>query len=250
MPAPSMDMVKLTSNLISALESSHIHYCLMWSCASVHTTGSDVPTGGSPYLERGQKIAKFTRDCEEAFLESKIDAKCITRIVFPMQYLFFLSDIIQSKGVLPLAVGHGKFAPVHVKDVGTASAHILSKGIPQEHHSQIYTFTGPQLVTGQEFVDRANKALEGTLTFKESSLDEMKGIFDKLVQEGEMNDFERDILLYDSYLIHENLLSIQTLDLKNILGHEPTTIEAFFEENKSAFRPGLSRFFNRWILNV
>lgn len=249
-PFPSTDMVKLNNNLTTAIVESRIHHCLMWSYASLYSEGNFPAQCGCPHLEKGRKLVQSAKECEEMFLESGIHNKCIIRVLFPLQYFFFFSDIIQIKGVVPLAVGQGRFAPVHMKDVGQASANVLGKNISHEHHSQIYTCTGPQLVTGEELVKQANKSLNGTLTYKDCSMQEMKGILDKLVEEKEMSRFEGDLLLYINYLIRENLLSIQTDDMKKLLEGEPASIEAFFEENKSAFRPGLSRFFNRWVLNV
>lgn len=245
-PSPATGLTPLTANVIQAAERASIHHAILWSCSAV----SEVSGRGEelPELEQGKKFLEAMKQLEETFTRSKIPEKVITRITFPMQSLFYFSDVIQNRGFLPLAMGSGRFNPVHLKDVSSACAKLLAADIPDEHRNQVYTFTGPHEITAKELVEELNKSVQGKITLKEVSLPEFRDALNELVKNKQMTEYEKDVMIYENYLISQNKAAKSTGDLKKILKRDPSPLSAFFEENKDAFRPGSNRAYGDYFL--
>ncbi|KAJ1512630.1 hypothetical protein HMI55_006160 [Coelomomyces lativittatus] len=246
-PSPATGLSPVSTNIIQAAERASVHHSLLWSCSAVTEVGGGAPgaPGGRteelPELEKGKKFLEAMKLLEDTFQRSKINKKVIARVTFPMQSLFYFTDVIQNRGILPLAMGSGRFNPVHLKDVASACAKILSSDIPEEHKNQVYTFTGPHEITAKELVDEFNKTLQAKIELKEMSLPEFRDTLKKLVDNGQMLEYEKDVMVYENYLISINKAAKTTPDLKKILQRDPANISSFFEENKDAFRPGSNR---------
>lgn len=245
-PSPATGLTPLSANVIQAAERASVQHAVLWSCSAVTEVSGGAPgarTEELPEIEKAKKFLEAMKKLEETFTQSRIPEKVITRITFPMQSLFYFSDVIQNKGQLPLAMGSGRFNPVHLKDVASACAKLLSSSIPDEHRNQVYTFTGPHEVTASELVDELNKSVQGRIELKEVSLPEFRDTLNELVKNGQMLEYEKDVMIYENYLISQNKAAKTTSDLKKILKRDPTSLSAFFDENKDAFRPGSNRTF-------
>ncbi|KAI9136654.1 hypothetical protein BKA69DRAFT_113283 [Paraphysoderma sedebokerense] len=148
--------------------------------------------------------------------------------------LFYLSRWIQDQGILPMATGRGKTAIVNLHDCGIATANILASSM-EEHKNQMYTFTGPELMTGMKLVEHANRVLHSDIEFRDISIEEFKKMMKEI---GEVSDAQIDFAAECCMLMRDNKWAIKTDHLMRCLeGRKPTDIETFFRNNADSFRP-------------
>ncbi|KAL7752448.1 hypothetical protein RI367_001982 [Sorochytrium milnesiophthora] len=232
-PPPMPDMVLRVNNILkSARNNADLTALLLWSKLGAQYAG-DVPDDehdGKP--ERN--IIVLYQEVEELVKRCGIDAGII-RVGFTLQTLFLMSNMIQSRGLVALPSDSAKFAPVNYHDIGRASVNILATGkLPGDINGQTLTFTGPELVTGPEMVDRANKGMNTDIKFEQVSLDEMRAI----LSQTPLPLLQLDGVIATLRLFEDGKLDVETDDLNKALhGKKPSTIESFFEKNHDAFSP-------------
>ncbi|KAJ1499004.1 hypothetical protein HMI55_000138 [Coelomomyces lativittatus] len=268
-PVPTMNLKSDTDNILQACERvSSIKECVLWSMMDVDWESTSTFSFSSsqqqqqqqqqqpPFLtvkeekdiqwienslQRGKEIIRMMKNIEERFVTGLSRCnKVVFRLALPIQSLFFLSDIIQDKAILPLATGTGAFAPVNLQDVGMATANLLStKEDPLKYNHQKFSLTGPQLVTADTLTSYASDALNTKLTYRSLTIQEFDRLLQRLVSIGEMTEFGKDILVYRLLNVRENKAQLKTNDLSLFLANkEPTSIEKFFQDNSQAFKPG------------
>ncbi|KAL7746721.1 hypothetical protein RI367_007883 [Sorochytrium milnesiophthora] len=237
-----------------------------------------------------KNVVKIAYELERLIKKGPVEDWTIVRLGFMMQTLFALSEVIQNRGVIPLAIGEGEFAPVNLKDCARATVTILSeiendddddnddededskKNKKRHSHKrrhrrgekrdneddeddddeddddddnegdferQILTFTGSQLIDGEELAERASRGLGSgsELRFEPVSIEEMRQILESESSD-DLNSFQIEMMLQGMELIEKDKLDIRSHDLQKVLkGREPTTVEKWFEENAAQFKP-------------
>lgn len=235
-PVPNMSLQTCTENVLTACIHAGIKDCVLWSVMEADLI-SGTPKGDQP-IGRGKEINRMIKAVEEKFLNSSIPNKVILRLSLSIQCLFFLSDLIQDRAILPMATGMGTYAPVNLVDVGNATARLVSNSDAMSRfRNQTFTLTGNQLINSDTLAKYASQALNSKIEYRSMSIHEFNDLLQRLVSIGEMTEFTKDVFVYKQYCILENKFSILTEDLKMLLEAEPTTIEKFFEENSQAFKP-------------
>ncbi|KAL7752041.1 hypothetical protein RI367_002570 [Sorochytrium milnesiophthora] len=241
-PEPRFDMVQKMKNVLEvAKNEDDLERIVMWSCvaASAH----------EERREDHKNVIRVYHELEQLMKKTTVEEWVICRIGVPMQVLFSVSEVIQNRGVIPLAIGNGKFAPVNIKDCGYATASLLANHkdvLTKEFNKQTLTFTGPHLVTGQQIADKANRALQTSLTFEDLSIEEMRALLEK---EDELSSFEIEDILILMELIKKGKLDFTTDVLQTLLKKEPMTVEKFFQDNQNAFKPRGGRIANMVVLD-
>lgn len=236
-PVPNMSLQTCTENLLTACIRAEIKDCILWSTMEADLTFStlkdDTPFG------RGKEINRMIKAVEEKFFNSSLSNKVILRLSLSIQFLFFLSDLIQDRAILPLATGTGTYAPVNLVDVGNVTAKLLSNpDAMSRFRNQTFTLTGNQLIDSETLAKFASQALNSKIEYRSMNIHEFNDLLQRLVSIGEMTEFTKDIFVYKQYCILENKFSSLTKDIKMLLDAEPIPIEKFFEENSQAFKPG------------
>ncbi|KAL7752418.1 hypothetical protein RI367_001952 [Sorochytrium milnesiophthora] len=231
----TLEFAKPTINIIQAAERQDVENLLFWSLAGIEHDRADINDKTKTIVKQFKEIEDRVRN------NSDIDKTTTARIGFALQNLFYLSDVIQNRAVLPLPTGESPFAPLNLKDAGVASAILLEKGITSPHHNQVLTFTGSHLLNGPQVVAHANRVLDSRIRYEEVPVSEFRQLLERFEKIGQITEYEKEVFLLQVQLIVSGKLETKTSDLKNVLGKEPTGIERFFEENKDAFQPGRGR---------
>jgi len=221
----------------------------------------------------GSQLIKIYHQLEQCFKRTKIPHTCLVKVGLLMQTFLWYAPQVQDTGTLPLATGDGKFAPVSVRDVSRFMACLLSgkkrrgsgAGQPDrpggdwkawftldgwvasndaaplplasEHHGKAYCLTGCEQVNGKQLVERANKAIGANIKHKDVGLDEARRL---LEQHKEVHKAEMELLLEQYCLIQHGVYAHATRDFETITGRKPMTIEEFFADHASDFKPGRS----------
>ncbi|KAJ3358829.1 hypothetical protein GGF32_009925 [Allomyces javanicus] len=179
-------------------------------------------------------------------MEKEVKHRCkkatICRVGFPMQSMFALSEIIQNKGVMPLNFGNGEVAPVNLKDAMMGLAKVAHESVMHghpgkaatAHHGQLYTLTGTQLLTAAQLASTATHVLEAPVTYRGIDDHEMRRI---LEASSGLHRYDVEEFLTAAKCIRMGKMAIRTQDLERLLQRQPSTIDRFWQENKTMFKP-------------
>jgi uncharacterized protein YbjT (DUF2867 family) len=181
------------------------------------------------------RVMRELHEIEECGKRAGIKHLCIVRKGFMMETMYALSDKIKD-GCLPLAVKHGKFAPVSLNDCchGITKAVMESmKGEDEKEHMKTCNLTGPKLVDGCELAKMASEALDTKIKFEDISMDKMKEL---LKHHHKLHDMEIQMILEMCEMIREDKFEVKSDTLEKLLNEKPMTPQEFFEHHEKEFK--------------
>ena len=212
-PPSTADKVAKACNYIDAAREADVKFILLLSV---------VGTDRDDYLW-GRQFVQI-----EEHLKKKVEKHrwCILRTPFYMQNFFLYKRQI-AEGYLPLPTGTGKFAPLDVCDVGVVAGSILANCA--SHKGNVYELTGPEALNGEQMANAFSKAMGRNIAFRNVSPHEAKEILDSQkipkVEECGLLDFYS--------VVKKGEMDKTTKQFKEIMGHDPKTLEEFLHQNKS-----------------
>lgn len=166
-------------------------------------------------------------------LENTVKSKCkecvILRAGFYCQNLLLYSPQIR-QGILPAPIGHGKMSMVDLADVGVALVRMVQECASSNSHSgKIYSFTGPESLTGEQIAQQMSEVLGKSIQFKDISRNEAEKI---LTAAPAIDPYEAKYLLEFYDLVKADKMDFVTQDFQNLTGLAPTPLKEFFEKYK------------------
>lgn len=165
---------------------------------------------------------------EETLKREKVESWCILRSNFYSQNLLLYKDQLKG-GVLPLPIGSGKFAPVDCDDVGEAVLSIFQDCSKHKHKE--YLLTGPEALSGQSMAKTMTQALGGGKDIKFEDITPEKAREILVKAKVPVNEVQGIIEFYDLVKSSTGNLDRVSKDFDSIVGHAPTSLEAFVKKN-------------------
>jgi len=222
--------------------------------------------------ERGKhgrmQLLKVFHELEQHFQRSRIQNKCAIKSSLLMQTFLLYARQVQSQGVMPLATGDGKFAPISIRDISRFVVCLLSgKKRPEhgggdrdrpnqdwrrlfnfdawtvdpeaepmspQHRGKCYNLTGHELVTGAELVERASEAVGARIKHKQVSLEDACNL---LKESGMIEEMEIKLLIEIYCCIAHGHHEEPCNDFEKVTGRKPMSVEEFFQDHASDFKP-------------
>jgi NAD(P)H dehydrogenase (quinone) len=171
-------------------------------------------------------FAKQFREAEKYLEASGLAYTHLRTIWFQENFLGWAEGIKQ--GNFYFGVRDGQFAPLNVGDIGEIAANILTSN---GHENKAYNITGPVLVSGQTIADSLSKVTGKSVTYvspsENDTLESLLGAgWPAWQAHGVLELFE---------IFASNQAAIVSPDGEALLGRPLTTLDAFFEANKTAF---------------
>ncbi|KAJ3364971.1 hypothetical protein GGF32_000629 [Allomyces javanicus] len=209
---------------------------------------------GEMAMKKGPNVMQMWAEMEK-MVRGRCKQATICRMGMPMQSMFALSDVMQNRGMMPLNFGDGECALVNLKDACCGMAMLAcdmctmmprggngkmpamtmpARTMMQMHHGQLYTFTGMQLVTAPKLAQAASMALDAPMPYRAVDDHEMRRILDA---SSGLSMYEIDMFMACARMVRMGKMAMRSPDLERIIKRAPMTVEKFFAENKSMFKP-------------
>jgi uncharacterized protein YbjT (DUF2867 family) len=145
------------------------------------------------------------------------------------EWLKYFSPVIKEKGILPLAFGNVRYAPVAGEDLGRVIAAILND--PGKHSGKSYPLYGPKELSQYEVADILTRVLERKITYVPLDIE----AFQKLLKErGYTAHFQQHV----RGIAEECLTGVfsGTNDLvEKLTGEKPLDMTDYILKNKAMF---------------
>lgn len=173
------------------------------------------------------EIANMHRLAEQYLKESGL-TYTIVQPQFFMQNMLELAGAIKQAGSFSLPMGSGRVAPVDTRDVAAALASILTE---EGHNQRSYILSGTEALSFTQIADTLSSACHKPVGYSAISLQEFKGY---LLSAGS-DAWYAEALTGLFKTVQEDKQATVTTTLSELLGHAPTTFDAFAKEHAPAF---------------
>jgi uncharacterized protein YbjT (DUF2867 family) len=154
------------------------------------------------------------------------------RPTFFMQNLLRFATSIAEQGVIAGPFRSSKWTFVDARDVGAVAAHVLlnpSQAEPAEH---AYTVTGSESLTYQDVAERLSKVLGKPVRYTDITANEARGRLQATGASPIM--IEATLEMWDACA--SKLINVAPTNVvRELIGREPRSLEAFAEEHKALF---------------
>jgi len=171
-------------------------------------------------------IAKEFRSIERHILTFSVKYTFVRAAMF-MENFILMKDSIK-KGILPLPIKNGKYAPVSVADVGEAIAAVL---IESGHENKEYELTGPETLSGNDIAKIFSEFLGKPVKYVDADPQDVKKELMKLGTQ----EWQANAILELYQLVAEGKLNQVTTDLRQLIKRDPTTFKQFVKQNLQLF---------------
>ncbi|KAJ3358784.1 hypothetical protein GGF32_010001 [Allomyces javanicus] len=162
----------------------------------------------------------------------------ILRVGYVQQNLVYLAEVVRSQAAIALPLGAppgATVAPVNLKDVAQAVRAVLTQRKP--HAFATYDLTGPQLLTGEAMARLLTRQYGVEFVYMEIKPSAMRQILHTLPGVTE-TEVDLAMLMYQDMVDgYHNKISPDLQKLLDVVKDKAETLDEFFHENASQFRP-------------
>jgi uncharacterized protein YbjT (DUF2867 family) len=221
-PPSRKDKAEHAKNLINAASEAKVKNCIVISMAA-----TDMADLKSHHLCEFQKIEHLVK-------QANFEHWLILRANFYAQNLLLYKEQIK-KGILPIPIGDGKFAPSDLVDVAEATTLLLSDPDKMKEYSgQLLTLTGPTAMSGQQMAQHMSKIVGKEIKFEDISNNEAS----KILSHIEMLDESEKLLLLEFYdLVKQHRANFVTAHVfKALVGRNPSPLDDFIQRHKAELK--------------
>jgi len=175
------------------------------------------------------QVGKWHFEREELIRKSGLDWTFLRPGMFMSNAIDWWADSIKQQGAVFFPGGKGKVAPVDPRDVAAIAAAALTQ---PGHHGQAYELTGAELLSMGEMVQIIGRVLGRPLKYTS-----IPAIAAKMwmLQSG-LDKVLVNALMEILASLRRNEGAIVTDTVRQVLGRQPRTFEAWCTENAQAFR--------------
>jgi NAD(P)H dehydrogenase (quinone) len=138
---------------------------------------------------------------------------------------------IRSEGRIYLPYGRGRHAPVAGEDLARVAVGVLVDPVP--HHGKTYAATGPASLSMAEQADTISRVLGRPIHYVDIPVEN----WGNALSQGGVPPFLVEHLCHVAETHKRGEQDIATEVVETIGGSPPKTLEAFVDENRSAFEP-------------
>jgi uncharacterized protein YbjT (DUF2867 family) len=169
------------------------------------------------------------RRAELDLIASGVPYNIIRPSWFSQNFVNFWGYGIKNANTIALPVGDGKAAFIDSRDISAVAAKLLTD---DSRNGQEFTLTGPEPLDHAQVAKIISDATGKTVTFKDISPDELRPV---LVGAGIPADYVELLLTLLSY-IKAGYTGAVTDSVKEILGREPRTFQAYAKEAAGSWK--------------
>jgi uncharacterized protein YbjT (DUF2867 family) len=143
--------------------------------------------------------------------------------------LFYIAKSVAAENSWSGAATTGRVAYIDIRDLSEAAALVLRD---PTLHGKIYDLSGPDAYTFPEIAELLSRILGHGVTYVPVSPDDRRS---QLLGQG-VKEWFAELLLSLETSAEAGQIGSVTTTLKELLGHEPRTVEEFLTENAAPFR--------------
>jgi uncharacterized protein YbjT (DUF2867 family) len=169
------------------------------------------------------------RNAEHDLINSGVPYNIIRPSWFSQNFVNYWGYGIKNANTIALPVGDGKAAFIDSRDISAVAAKLLTD---DSRNGQEFTLTGPVALDHAQVAKIISDATGKTVTFKDISTDELRPV---LLGAG-MNAEYTEVLLTILGYIKAGYVNVVTDSVKEILGREPRTFEAYAKEAAGSWK--------------
>ncbi|CAG8486994.1 1518_t:CDS:2 [Ambispora leptoticha] len=222
-PPAKTDKLQRSKNLIEACKTAGLKKVVLISMAAADVADK----------QKQPHIAEFQQIEHEA-KQAGFDHLTIIRVNFYTENLLLYKEQMH-KGKLPLPIHDGKFAPVAIKDVAEGVGALLSdcEKFHKSNEECCITLTGDKALGGSEIASCISKCTGCKLEFDNISNEEAQKI---LANVKGLDESEQHVLVEFYDLVKANNAAFVTDSFKNLVSHDPTSLEEFCKLHESELK--------------
>lgn len=236
-PEPEDSRVQLSQKIIEASQQAGVKNILLQSSAAA---------------EASQASLKEFKQIEQKLQQTGLNWT-IFRNQFVQNWFHLWSYAVQDRNEFPITFQEKKLVPVLIQDIVRATHELASKKeLGKQHKGQIYTFTGPEKLSGTELVRELNEALEvdeeNEVKVRKVSRQELEKYLRDLRESSDRNGrlgrklqgqpTEKQIQTILDWFdwVNTGQAETQTDHLRQLIGKNGERIQKFFQANQAEFR--------------
>jgi len=146
-----------------------------------------------------------------------------------MQNFLELSDLIMSRGLMPLPMGKAKIGLIDAKDVALVAKTVLTE---ESHENNIYELTGPDVLSLAECAEIFSRVLGRSIRYRSPPY-WLAGLMMRMQGVSAWDVAMRKKLFR---MIGEGGEARTTDDVESITGNKPRSLESFIREHQNVFQ--------------
>ena len=177
-------------------------------------------------------ICPFTQvhaQAEEVIKASGIPYTFLRLNSFMQNFVTSHARSIMAQGTFYEALADARVSHVDTRDIAVAAATVLTEA---GHEGQAYDITGPEALTDTQIAEKLSAILDKQITYTPVPDEAMR---QGLLTAG-LSDWYADSLVKLNQFYRQGGGAPVTPDLERLIGRKPSTIDAYLQENVSAFR--------------
>jgi uncharacterized protein YbjT (DUF2867 family) len=215
--SPIPQLVELESNMIDACRDSGVKHIVLNSALGAEDYPKSFPS--------------WHRAVENKLKSSGLQYTILQPNSFMQNMVTYNASSIRAQGVFYGAMGDARVSLIDVRDVGAASANVLTS--PRAHAEKTYELNGPQAFTYAEVAEKISRETGHPVRFVDISEDAQR----KAMLDVGMPEWQVTALLdLQQYYTRLGKGGEVTDVLPNLLGRAPVTLDQFIHESKESFR--------------